>query len=102
VAVFGYFNPNPQAITIPIGANNNFTPGSQDRLQPITFQPGRQQSVFTVSSAGASLVWSLNGNMVTVSPNDPRQCKLSPLYLQLLQQRNPRNRSFQGLGRSNN
>ena len=90
IAVFGYFNPNPTAVTIPIGNSNGFTPSPQDRLQPITFLPGRQKAIFALKSSGASLIWTLNGNTVTASANVPGKCKLSPLYLTFIQQRNPR------------
>jgi uncharacterized repeat protein (TIGR01451 family) len=73
-ARFGYNNPNPVPITIPIGGDNRFTPSPQDRGQPSTFLPGQQSNVFSVTQSGGSLVWILNGRTVTASRNHPTQC----------------------------
>src|ERR1700730_11542025 len=45
--VFGYMNRNYQEeLEIPIGPNNNFSPGPADQGQPTHFYPRRQQFMF--------------------------------------------------------
>jgi RHS repeat-associated protein/uncharacterized repeat protein (TIGR01451 family) len=60
-ARFGYSNLNTVVVTIPVGANNKFTPTPIDRGQATVFQPGRQRFVFDVPFNGSNLVWSLKG-----------------------------------------
>jgi hypothetical protein len=66
--VIGYFNRNTrEAVDIPIGPNNYFEPGDQDRGQPTHFLPGRQYGVFTVTvpkdfPATDKIVWNLTVN----------------------------------------
>ena len=63
-AQFGYDNTTGAAVTIPVGANNYFTPGAQNRGQVTTFQPGRVNNAFSVTFAanGSNLgIWILNG-----------------------------------------
>src|SRR5947199_3827623 len=46
---FGYFNRNyKEEPDIPIGPNNRFTPGPEDRGQPTHFMPRRQFRTFGV------------------------------------------------------
>jgi LruC domain-containing protein len=62
-AHFGYLNENPNVLTISIGVHNMFvnTP-STDMGQPIIFQPGRQEFVFSaVFNEGENFVWTLSG-----------------------------------------
>jgi uncharacterized repeat protein (TIGR01451 family) len=58
---FGYQSENVAAVTLPVGAGNQVTPGGPDRGQPTVFEPGNVQSAFTVSgvAGGSSLSWSL-------------------------------------------
>ncbi|MEK7414822.1 MAG: putative Ig domain-containing protein, partial [Planctomycetota bacterium] len=64
-ARFGYDNSTGAAVTIPVGANNYFTPGSQNRGQTTVFQPGRIVNAFSVTfTKGKSnnlAVWYLKG-----------------------------------------
>jgi hypothetical protein len=63
-AKFGYDNSTSAAVTIPVGANNYFTPGAQNRGQTTTFQPGVVTNAFSVTFAanGGNLgVWFLKG-----------------------------------------
>jgi uncharacterized delta-60 repeat protein len=60
-AYFGYQNDNTVPITIPVGANNKFTPNPQNRGQPTVFQPGRVRNAFSVVFDGNNLVWYLKG-----------------------------------------
>lgn len=101
IAVFGYLNQNPTSIAIPIGVNNNFSPGIQDRNQPINFLPGRQQSVVALISNGGPLTWNLNGSSITASQNSPKKCQISSLAYQFLLQRNQQFRSGSQFGSRN-
>ena len=62
--VFGYLNRNyEEQPEIPVGPNNNFSPGSADRGQPTHFYTRRQQFMFKVRVPGdfgnQELVWTL-------------------------------------------
>ena len=61
---FGYFNRNyEQTLDVPIGPDNHFTPGSEDRGQPTHLLPRRRTGVFTVvvpaDFGDRTLTWSL-------------------------------------------
>lgn len=63
-AWFGYDNTTGAPLTIPVGANNYFTPGTQNRGQATVFQPGRVNNAFSVTFAanGSNLgVWIVKG-----------------------------------------
>jgi hypothetical protein len=73
-AVFGYQSSSLFGdITIPVGANNAFSPGSNNRGQPTTFKPGRKTAQFIVPFDGRALTWSLGGVGTTASALLP-QC----------------------------
>jgi len=59
-ARFGYVNDNTEAVTIPVGEANKFTPGP-NRGQVTAFQPGKVDNAFTVVFNGKDLAWSLKG-----------------------------------------
>ncbi len=70
VGKFGYDNPNPYAVSIPIGSLNFFFPSPQGRGQPTQFASGRQNRVVTITanlSSGSSsnllsaAYWFLDG-----------------------------------------
>jgi hypothetical protein len=63
-ATFGYQNDNLNAVTIPVGDANHFSPGDPDRGQTTNFQPGNVQEAFTVTGipTGQDLVWTLTSN----------------------------------------
>ena len=61
---FGYFNRNYEAaLDIPVGPDNHFTPGAEDREQPTYLLPRRHTGVFTVvvpaDFGDRTLTWSL-------------------------------------------
>jgi len=65
--VFGYMNRNyVEEPEIPIGPNNNFSPGPADQGQPTHFYPRRQQFMFKVKVPAdfgtKELVWTLTRN----------------------------------------
>jgi hypothetical protein len=68
-AYFGYENTEAQAVTIPLGPDNRFSPVPLSRGQPTTFQPGRStpypHASFSVVFEGGTLTWSLKGRTVT-------------------------------------
>jgi hypothetical protein len=63
-ATFGYQNDKQAAVTIPIGAANQFSPAPVDRGQTTNFQPGNVQHAFTVTRipSAQTIVWMLNSN----------------------------------------
>jgi hypothetical protein len=65
--VFGYMNRNyEEQPEIPIGPDNNFSPGPADQGQPTHFYPRRQQFMFRVKVPAdfgrKELVWTLTRN----------------------------------------
>lgn len=70
--LIGFYNANTdQAVDLPIGELNRFSPGPQDRGQPTHFPPGRAWGVFTVQvpdDFDGELSWTLvaNGEPVTI------------------------------------
>lgn len=65
--VFGYMNRNwDEAITVPVGSDNNFQSGGQDQGQPTHLLPRRNFFVFRVRVPGdfgdRELVWTLTAN----------------------------------------
>jgi len=62
-AHFGYYNENSNVLNINISDHNKFvnTP-AEDMGQPITFQPGRHEFVFSaIFEYGVNFVWTLGG-----------------------------------------
>lgn len=78
-ARFGYQNLNSVPVTIPVGANNKFTPNPQGRGQTTDFQPGRIRNVFEVTFNGNNLVWSLRGpdnsNRTSTASRNSARCQ---------------------------
>ncbi len=70
-AFFGYMNKNSFPLEIPIGEQNKFAPGSEDRGQPKRFEPGRSPEYpaasFHVVFNGESITWTLDGGLVSAS-----------------------------------
>ena len=62
---FGYKNDNLTSVSIPVGADNGFSPDPVNRGQPTFFQVGRTQywpnAAFNTSFSGGTLVWTLKG-----------------------------------------
>jgi hypothetical protein len=69
--LIGYFNRNTEdAVDIPVGPNNFFEPGPQDRGQPTHFLPGRQYGVFAIvvpkdTPPTDKIYWNLTVNGAT-------------------------------------
>src|SRR6185312_12160612 len=66
VGLFGYRNPKTTAVTIPVGANNQFTPGVADRKQPTVFAPGTHDNLFAVTWVTHPANWTLNGMVAAI------------------------------------
>jgi hypothetical protein len=64
--LIGFFNSNQsETLEIPIGEQNHFSPGPEDRGQPTTFPPGRSWGVLTIEvprDFDGELSWTLVGN----------------------------------------
>jgi hypothetical protein len=65
--LFGYFNRNSgQTLDIPIGPNNNISPGPADQGQPTHFEIGRQWGVFVVKVpkdfGNKTITWTIVAN----------------------------------------
>lgn len=65
--IFGYMNQNwEEEIDVPIGPDNNFSPGAADQGQPTHFYPRRNRFVFKVrvpkDFGDKELVWTLKAN----------------------------------------
>ncbi len=68
-ATFGYNNPNPQAQTIARGPANRLSL-LENAGQPVTFEPGRHESVFhVVFERSEDLSWTLGSESVTAHKN---------------------------------
>lgn len=64
---FGYLNRNwKEQLVVPVGANNAFSPGPQDRGQPTFFYARTQRKVFVVNVPAdfgkSEVVWTLTAN----------------------------------------
>jgi uncharacterized protein YjbI with pentapeptide repeats len=65
---FGYNNPNPYPVTIPLGSLNSFVPTPVNRGQPTVFSAGRQTRAFSVTmGANSAAAWILDGRLVNFS-----------------------------------
>ena len=72
LAVWGYENPNPFAVDIPVGGTNGFSPAPEDRGQPREFQPGRWVGVFQTPLQGAqTLTWTVGGATAATGASSP-------------------------------
>ena len=57
-AHWGYKSDRQSSVNIPIGGNNKFSPSPQDRGQPVDFNPGTHNNVFTTIWDGfVPLIW---------------------------------------------
>jgi hypothetical protein len=70
IFIFGYQNENwEEELNIPIGANNSFSPGLEDRGQPTHFLPRRNRFTFEVPVPAdwgdKELAWTVTVNGVT-------------------------------------
>ncbi|MBL4821681.1 MAG: hypothetical protein JKY98_11940, partial [Gammaproteobacteria bacterium] len=68
--IFGYMNENwEQELDVPVGEENFFSPGQQDRGQPTHFLPRRNRFTFEVVVPGdwrdRELVWTLTSQGIT-------------------------------------
>ena len=78
-ARFGYENEDTELTNIPVGDDNRFSPGPENRGQPTAFQTGNVPDAFTVNgiAAGTSLTWSLTSDetrYAEASADFPTKC----------------------------
>ena len=78
VGYFGWTNPGP-ATTLPIGADNLFFPGAQNRGQPTTFaglseDPFAFRVAFPRSASMPSVTWFLDNTSVTLDASSAPSC----------------------------
>jgi len=71
-ALFGYYNRNiSQVVDVPIGPQNNISPGPPDQGQPTHFVPGISYGVFAVAlpkdQPKTEVTWTLTANGQTMS-----------------------------------
>jgi hypothetical protein len=74
---FGYINPGPTAVTVPVGANNFLSPAPADHGQPTTLDPGTYHQVFTAtfnSADEAAIAWTLDGNVADLNRAVDPEC----------------------------
>jgi hypothetical protein len=81
-AFFGYASENSTDVTVPVGANNFFTPPPGNRRQTTTFRPGATLYAFSASFSSDttdSLTWTLFDQSVTASlAPGVRRCPFPP------------------------
>lgn len=73
-ARFSYRNDAAAAVTVPVGAENNFDPGTPfegQQTQPELFLPGSSPDPFTVAFDGTPLTWHLGLGTATASADSP-------------------------------
>ena len=73
-ARFGYVNPAPFAIFVPVSlaGDNYFTTGAAGRGQPEVFASGTKANAFAVDFATGTQSWKLNGVTASASSTSPR------------------------------
>jgi len=76
-ARFGYVNPNPFPVVIPIGLDNRFLPNPRDRGQPTVFAPGTHSAAFEVAIGPRPPVlgFLLDHHVVVASPFFGVECR---------------------------
>jgi hypothetical protein len=82
-AVMGYDNRNSESVSIPVSAQNFFSPTPIDRGQPTLFAPGKHTVEFLVNFSPdlfEELEWTLDGRKVEININTPR-CSSGALAL---------------------
>ncbi len=80
---FGYANETTNAITVPIGAENKFTPPPFDRSQPTIFPPSLRQLAFAVAADTPHLTWHILKRQYQVKVSEVAPC---PANLQELRE----------------
>jgi hypothetical protein len=82
VASYGYVNGTGAPVDAPIGADNLFFPGAQNRGQPTTLLPGSHPDVFrtsfAVNASMPSITWFLAGGAATADRSeDQTPCSMT-------------------------
>jgi len=80
-AAFSYTNSNAFTVYIDAGVRNFFTPGPENRGQPVVFVPGTHEGVVTVTIEGKmkdplrTIAWTLDEITVSAPANGAPRCK---------------------------
>jgi uncharacterized repeat protein (TIGR01451 family) len=82
-AIFGYSNPNTEAVTLAAGSGDNSIEPGGNLGQPSTFQPGTVESAVTVTGdSGSNITWRVTYGGATSSASAtasfPTHCSASP------------------------
>ncbi len=56
---FGYSLEGTTPVTVPLGADNQVTPGGKDVGQPTVFSPGEHPQAFSTTTTESKLIWHL-------------------------------------------
>ncbi len=79
--LLGYFNRNlKETLDIPVGPNNQLSPGDPDRGQPTHFLPRRQWGVFSITVPADSLDQALTWTLVAHGQTSSIPLKLDPQW----------------------
>ncbi len=70
-ARFGYDNENDDVTTIPVGANNQVTPGPAGQGQVEDFLPTHVPNAFALLFDGGAIAWDLAGGCAAASAQSP-------------------------------
>ncbi len=72
-ALFAYHNPNSRAVEVPIGSENKFLEGDENRGQLTVFEPGWATDAFRVVFDGSTITWKL-GTLAASASNETVLC----------------------------
>ena len=81
-AFFGYVSDNPDAVTVPVGADNFVSPSPANRGQPTIFFPGTNHSAWSMTidlDSVSSMTWTLLGQDVTATNDYDEYCTTQPI-----------------------
>ena len=73
-ADFGFDNPNNYDVEVPIGVDNQLSPGAASQGQPVEFAPGAKESAFTIKGLTGVVKWTLQGKTVKASIAQSPKC----------------------------
>lgn len=70
VALFGYQNRSSKTLTVELGPQNKFNPGTGSPLgQPTLFKPGQHDDVVAVHFSGPQVTWTVGQRTATATPS---------------------------------
>ena len=72
---FSYTNDANEAVELPVGNANQFTPAPHDRGQPGRFDPGAPRFLFSVTTDEPELTWHLDKESLHVKTRELPECR---------------------------